>query len=489
MLSFVGHIFATKMTIISELTQILKHDDFCRRVIPYPTRIQALIDSLIDDITFVLEYPYVDRHFRDTYYNFYSSKFAKMGRNCIRVHIFKGVIDENELFLNGVKTRDKYLGFYIVRPILRFPLGRSLISPKALKSNNFICCIMKSRVTLFGKEFEVRGFPHIAQDTETHSCAESSLWTFMEFFGSKYPQYKPLLPSQIIKKLVDSSEHRILPSMGLTKEELAKCLHNNDYQCLVYPIVKYNESNPLFRLMRIYIESGIPLLLVLGNKFAGHAVIAIGHENNLTIYNSKNLQGTWNDTSFYNKKIVIMDDNIHPYNIADLFSPTKLYQKKELRDMVIKFFIVPLPRHMFLTAEKAYELMKNVLNDPKVGITKKGIKWLSRLLLTGSHSFKEFVCECDNIMDITIKKYLLQLALPRFIWICELYKENDILKECCSGLLIIDATGDNRSSLMPVLWYIVDDQLFTHNGLVWDVNSQPLKSFNMKTYKNNLKGE
>jgi hypothetical protein len=384
--------------------------------------------------------------------------------------------------------KDLVIKSFIVRPLIPFVLGRSLISPKALKSNNFICCLMKARISLFGKELEAHGFPHIAQDTETHSCAESSLWSFIEYFGSKYSQYKPLLPSRIIRNLLDDSEHRILPSIGLTGEELTKCLHNNSFQCLVYPIFSNTENNPVFRLMRIYIESGIPLLLILGNKTCGHAVLVIGHENDISVYDSKENSDSWIDISFFNKKLVFIDDNFPPYQVADLFHPTAHYPKDALKDLVIKSFIVPLPTHMFLIAGKAYGLIKYIFNDPKIGLSMIGWKWLTMLLLTGAHSFKHFITENDDKMNKSLKKYLLLLALPKFIWICEIYKEQEISQSCCSGLLIIDATGDSKS-LVSVLWYAVDCQKFSHDGLVWDIESTPIKQFRMCTYKNNLKGE
>jgi hypothetical protein len=484
---FLGRAIAYSHDLIPLLMDILEKEAFCGRKPPKLERIKNLLGALKDQVSFMLEYPYVDRHYRDTYYTFHSSKFVPTGRNCIRIHLFDGKIDDSDFFTQGTELNDKYLGFFVVRPLLNFALGRSLISPKAFKANNFVCCLMKARISLLGKEFKVFGFPHIAQDTETHSCAESALWSFIEYFGSKYSQYKPLLPSQIIRNLLDSSEHRILPSMGLTKDELAKCLHNNGFQCLIYPIVSYTESNPVFRLMRIYIESGIPLLLVLGNRDAGHAVLVIGHENDMLVYTKQNNSDSWIDISFFNKKLVYIDDNFSPYQVADPFHPTEHYPNDILKNLVIKSFIVPLPTHVFLVAEKAYGLIENIFNDPKIGLSIIGGEWFTRLLLTGAHSFKQFVSEKDDKIDKSLKKYLLLLALPRFVWICEIYKKNEFSLGCCSGLLIIDATGTNKS-LMSVLWYTVDRQIFLHDGLAWN-KVAPIKQFQMSTYKNNLKGE
>jgi hypothetical protein len=194
--------------------------------------VERLQDTLIDDISFVIEFPYVDRHYRDTYYSFYSSKFGEIGRNCIRVHIFAGTIRKSDIFQNESSLNDSYYGFFIIRPLVMHILGRSLISPKALKEKLFVCCLMKDRVSLLGNELAVCGYPHIAQDTETHTCAESALWCLYEYYGSKYSQYKPLLPSQIIEPLRNNTERRILPSGGLMEKELAICLNSNGFQSL-----------------------------------------------------------------------------------------------------------------------------------------------------------------------------------------------------------------------------------------------------------------
>jgi len=166
---------------------------------------------------------------------------------------------------------------------------------------------------LLGKDFTVHGFPHIAQDTETHTCAESSLLSFIEYYGSKYSQYKPLLPSQIIKELQDNVEHRLLSSEGLTEIELAKCLQKNSFQCNIHS-VHIAVNNTIFnRILQIYIESGMLLLLIMENNQDGHAMLVIGHEED-EIYDIKNYPflsyAPWVDVSFYPKKLISIIERI-----------------------------------------------------------------------------------------------------------------------------------------------------------------------------------
>lgn len=51
-------------------------------------RIENLLENLKDNLYLYIEYPYIDSHYRDTYYFYYSTKFRNYERNCVRVHIF-----------------------------------------------------------------------------------------------------------------------------------------------------------------------------------------------------------------------------------------------------------------------------------------------------------------------------------------------------------------------------------------------------------------
>jgi len=512
---------ADKHSLKNEIYSILKipesHDEIDHSLF---NSISDLSNELIDNLTFLIEHPYVDRHYRDTYYSYYSSKFVPIDRDCLRIHLFEGKIGINDIYekeeyinpydkndpQNGKmisKLKNKYFGFFIIRPLMRHLLGRSLISPKAYKKRNFICCLMKARVSLLGNEFFIHGFPHTAQDEETHSCAESSLWCLYEYYGSKYSQYKPLLPSQIIIPLLSNTEHRILPSRGLYDNELAKCLNSNGFQSLVYMICEYSEEKHFFQLINLYIESGITLLLRLVGETTGpgHAILVIGHEEENLFYNNNYNKEQWNnyadhswvDVSLIRKNLVFMDDNFPPYHVEEL----KEYCHKPDENPVLKYieynihsFIVPLPVHMFITAEVAYDWLVKIFDDPTVGLKKLGGKWITRLMLTSSDSFKKFIIERDKMMDNDFKNNFLNISMPRFIWICEIYERENFKKDSfCSGLLIIDATGDGKL-LKSIIFYIVNNHIFSHNGLIWD-KEEPAEVFPFKlnSYLNNLKGE
>lgn len=454
-------------------------------------QIRDLLEELEDNISYVFEFPYVDRHYRDTFYVYYSAKHEEFYRNCIRIHLFTefSITKSDDLIKLTNDDRGKYKGFFVVRPLLRFPLGRSMLSPTAFKKKDILCCLMKSRVSLLGQRLEVYGFPHIAQDTETHTCAESSLWSFLEYLGNRYRQYLPLLPSEILRELSPNSNHRSLPSIGLSIDEVSKFLHNNGCECVI-DRASYVDNNSVvndeFRLflLKIYIESGIPVYVSLSdNKGPGHAVLIIGHEDK---YNHIVLplaaDKVWQDVSDFEKKMVVIDDNQPQYQIGTL--ETLIQYNKEYK---IAYYVVVLPKHTNLDAQTAFFLSSKVFDDPSVGLRRFGKQWLTRLFLTGSHSFKRFLLERSGIND-DLKKYFALVSFPKFIWVCEIYKVEEFQQEqrFCSGLLIMDATGSNSST--SILWYGVGDKRITRNGLGW-TGIKPIKPFKMVTYKHNLKGE
>ena len=482
----------TKKVLMVKLKDIMQTPQFCGDVLIDFRRIIKLLNELADNIFYVFEYPYVDRHYRDTFYTYHAAKHEEFYRNCIRIHLFAdfSIAKAEDLIDLMNADKKKYRGFFIVRPLPKCPLGRSMITPTAFKKREILCCLMRSRVSLLGHRLEVFGFPHIAQDTETHTCAESSLWSLIEYLGHRYIQYTPLLPSEIIQKLSFISSHRSLPSIGLDPDEISKCLHDVGCECVIDKAFFMEKDNVaeidkfgLF-LLKIYIESGVPIYIILEDfKGPGHAALIIGHEDK---YDHVTFQSTvdnvWQDVSGFEKKMVVIDDNQPPYQIGKLESLISYNQ-----DYMVTHYFVPLPKNTNLDARRAFFLSKMVFDDPGVGLKIFGNRWLTRLFLTGSHSFKRFLLERSGIHAV-FKKYFAFLSFPKFVWVCEIYNTEEFgqKQKKCSGLLIIDATGSN--AITSILWYNVGDKQIIHDGHGW-TSIKPIKPFKMTAFQHNLKGE
>jgi hypothetical protein len=188
--------------------------------------------------------------YRDSYYNYFSSKLTDYKRDCIRISLFEGKINtldfENEN--NKQKLQDQYRGFIILRPTSPHFIGRSIISPKALKYNGFVCCTSIFHTTANGQKFTIEGFPHSSQDTETISCAETSLWAIMEYFSNRYANYTPVLPSDIINTLKQVSNERQIPSKGLNIQQMSFALKEFGFGTRIYSKSQYHdEFESIFR--------------------------------------------------------------------------------------------------------------------------------------------------------------------------------------------------------------------------------------------------
>ncbi len=192
--------------------------------------------QLRKDIIVYFEYPYVDKHYRDSYYSYFSTKHIEYKRNSIRLSFFISGIDETA-FRDSEKQKilqESFLGFITIRPTKRSVIGRSLISPKLYENSKFVTCLSSFSVLVNGVKLSINAFPHCSQDTETISCAETTLLNTMEYFGNKYSEYAPVLPSKIIQLLSLRANERQLPTSGLSIDDISFVLKDLGFSPKVY---------------------------------------------------------------------------------------------------------------------------------------------------------------------------------------------------------------------------------------------------------------
>lgn len=116
--------------------------------------LESGIANTIEQI--VLEYPYIDKDFRDTYYNDFSKRFEIIAKDSVRLHLF---------YNKNQHTQENYAGFLTLRDTKVFTIGRSYINPKALKNfDGGFYCLAKYPVLFKGEELTVEAFPWMQQD-------------------------------------------------------------------------------------------------------------------------------------------------------------------------------------------------------------------------------------------------------------------------------------------------------------------------------------
>lgn len=462
-------------------------------------------DNLVDTCYLLAETGYVDKVYRDSYYNYYSSKLVPYKRDCVRISLFDGEVKPEDFSNPDLlkKTEEKYRGFLILRPTEPQIIARSLISPLALKNNSFLSCTTKIQATVNSIKVCVDGFPHSSQDSETITCAETTLWAVMEYFGNKYPEYKPVLPSTIIKSLNELSFERQIPSKGLNIQQMSFTLKEFGFGTRIYSRNFYNKD--FERLLSTYIESGIPIILGVDNfeigGSIGHALLCVGREkiNEAQIENLEpNLiedagllariiakELTFYDWDNVKKPFIFIDDNFPVYQRSSMEKPVQYYKDSEWDKCVVTHFIVPLYPKIYLEAYEAKNYVFRFLVSNLSPIEAKS-EVLIRFYLASSRSFKHDI-SFNRGIDPNVREIILETQMPKFVWVAELSNKAKIKIKMAVGLLILDATEANLSFNYPLILAYYKDKLITPNFENNTLEQKIVSSSSFSIYENNLK--
>lgn len=507
-------VFYSKSTIIrkdeaqAQLINLLNEEFFLTDKIAadlFEKIIKPHFSRLVDSCYFVTETNYIDKVYRDSYYSYYSTKANHNKKNCIRISIFDGEVAP-EYFKDKTfhdELQKKYRGFIVLRPTIPHIIGRSIISPKALKINNFLCESAIYKTTAKSIKLDIEAFPHSSQDTETMTCAETMIWTIMEYFSARYPEYKPVLPSQIIKTLSHMSPERQIPSRGLLVTQISFALKEFGFGSRIYSRTEF--VNDFEMLLSCYVESGIPIVIAIDNLGAQgnicHVVLCVGHEkiedkqidSLAPITFAENELVQWYRNNFvyiydYNdvkENYVFIDDNLPAYQRASLDCPGINYGSEPWLKCRINHFIVPLYPKIYLEAFVARRFVLNFLAFGPVPLLPYS-QILLRLFLTSTRSFKDKITTNPEIQD-HVRILILSAVMPKFIWIAELSTKELIKTRMANGLIILDATEPNIYQNKPLLFAAYQNSI-----IYFDENHCELviKDFNLhkfSTFENNLK--
>ena len=323
-------------------------------------------------------------------------------------------------------------------------IGRNSISPKAkaIPFDSIKICLANINASCLGVKLRVKAFPHSSQDGEFMTCAETTTWALAEYFGNKYVLYKPLLPSTLIESLQFHAVERLVPSQGLTIEQISMALSKQDFGCKMY-----SSSNARFKeLFTCYLESGLPLAVAVNGGNIGHAIVCIGRKDidRRTILQKKTIFGidyyVWNESI---DEFVFNDDNKPCYQICSFSNPTPYFS-----GVNISHFIVPLHKKIYLAADQAIDIANFfVAKDFKCPSDS-----VIRTFLTSSRSYREYICRNKDISS-SFKLAYLMIDLPKFIWVTEVSSRVDFDSNKVNSLILLDATstltpGDPYASLI-----------------------------------------
>lgn len=307
------------------------------------------------------------------------------------------------------------------------------------------------------------------------SCAETVLFNLIYYYGTKYSEYRILMPSEILQDIERESCERVLPSLGVYESNIAKVLADAHF----YPRI-YSYQEDFNSILFSYIESGIPLILSLPN----HVVSCVGHgriRNKSHII--KNIKKYVQISNIDGKKYcemsmeslideyIVMDDNKPPYFKTTLNEIAKDYadepgDNKESEDIKKDeiSLIVPLYRRIFIDAARADSIFKTYFlknsiflenirqtySDDTWGLRKEN-PFVWRMYLTASRSYKDFKTHKTHKKEL--KYFYMECSLPRFIWVLEIGTIDEFLSAPSRARIeiILDSTSSPYSLTHGIL--------------------------------------
>lgn len=493
-------------TILDNLKKIHELNSLLAKEL-YKRYINAHFEQLLDTAYFVVEAPYVDKVYRDSFYSYYSSKNQLYKRDSIRVSIFSEKIIASDFrdITKKDELQNKFMGFIVLRPTEPSLIGRSVISPKILKTTGFDITLTRIRTTVNSVKLYTEGFPHSSQDGETISCAETTIWSLMEYFSNRYSEYKSVLPSTIINTLNRVSSERQVPSKGLNIQQISYTLREFGLSTKIYSQSQYNDS--FNNLLSCYIESGIPLVVAMENRLAGgnigHALLCIGNEppteeqidilpmkifSNTklkTKYESKNIKiYDYNDI---NEKYVFIDDNRPVYQTNYLSSPSENYLPDDIdwANCKITYFIAPLYTKVYLEAYEAQNFIYHFLINPSYTLSNDS-EIVIKIFLTSSRSYKDWLSTHDTF-NYTVKTLIIETPMPKFIWVTEISTKELIKQKLANGLIVLDATEANIMYNKPLIVAAYEGNYITFAADSNEIKKISIPLGNYNSYHNNLK--
>ena len=449
---------------VIDIVKIRSDGDYLRlwEVIPEdflsPDLMGLMRNSLSPTIRSVLiEYPYVDKDYRSTYYGFYSKRHREYGKFCFRLHLFEDDLESPE---DLPKVSSGYLGSMVLRPTEVTPLGRTLLSPNAIAGFKGFVAEASFENNLMGIPLKVKTFPHIMQDTDVTVCAHAVCWMIARYYSGKYSVYPERLSFDIAEAVKDLSEGRIIPSRGLTLGQVSEVLASIGFYPEIFVRDLYDDRDFFYDLLYCYVESGIPLVGALGGK--EHAVAIFGHGPLRPATEAcRDIHDSFVSARHCIDRLIINDDNRMPFSsLPRETEPSVSQMGYALED--VDSFIVPQYEKMYLNAENVLKLYPRLASGNLLEIPER--QYVLRVYMTSSRSYKRGIGQSPDIND-KMRQAQIELPMPKFIWVIELAAPEHYDQKKTDFRWVIDATANQYES-MPFLMIHDKRKLILHDRAV-----------------------
>lgn len=418
-----------------------------------------------------------DPDFMAEYSSYYSKQFSEVKRLCTRLHFFKQLAkgDNNPLtFIDNVKA-ENYLGFVTLRPVIMSPVGASILSLEL--SKGFIRSADEFPVHIMGKKLTVCGTPFMQQDNAVGACAQASIWMALRTLRKREGD-RAHDPAQITDAATRYNVNgRIKPNrQGLTETQMIEAIraagysphsiHLGHWRTLNPPVMSPNDIENAFQKIHPYVESEIPVILLLSLKNSGHAVVAVGHtwtDNPKTfitkeVSNSVGLDIKFTHAVSWIPELIVNNDNSGPYLKLPATSTSYAIEH-------IAYAIPLLPPDVFMSGEEALAVGLTIVSNlydgffthfTKPELEKSASDIAIRILLVEKRKLRRWAADTPMVQDL--KDELRLMNLPKRVWVLELHLKSLYgahganSAKTLVGFVLIDPTGDNVTNSVLMLY-------------------------------------
>jgi hypothetical protein len=459
-------------------------------------------------IVFVKEYD--DPFYRDLYRLYYAGRHYPYSDICGRMFLFaydeRMENQEDSQDYSSKDLNDKFIGSIVRRPLPDCEVGRTLIKPEAVlgESRKQNVLTGKQILTMYGISLSVEAFPYSMQDGEATTCAETTILNMLDYYSSRYRDYKVTMPSDVSRIVKSISDTRNLPSNGLTYKRMSKVFIELGF-APVLCFAQKNNQYEFLRLLHINVASGMPIAVWTQDADGGgsHSIILIGTAKRLHDADEAERADSFDDTVTGNhcakegdtyvryffkekgaleNKYIVMDDGKMPYSVVTMKSENgNVYiQYSNERRKIVKGFLSPLSGSMTMDAgtasDKFYAVLTNSLYSYSLHIKRLGFderipqdvrscigaevgKWAG-VTKENPLLLRIFLCTSRNIKRQRTNKYLqdgnkealgsfVKVHFPKFVYVCEIYTRASYIAGNSTGVdrafpvgeIILDATA------------------------------------------------
>jgi len=429
--------------------------------------------------TIIVQSDIQDPDYLAEYNEFYSRLFGKVEKYCQRIHFLSREYDQESGVLEVIDNTDsgQYLGFITLRPIYSTPVGATILRSTGGKAH-FLLSKDSFTVNISGRSFEVSGTPFMQQDNAVGACAQASIWMSLRTLRKRegFAAHNPAQITTLATKYMVSG--RTLPNReGLQVSQMIEAVRSAGYAPNLLHLPDFidkkdNETDDAFGIRNItrintirdilypYIESELPVILVLFQANMGHAVVIIGHGWNSLPDNfiQDRIDARFIKAVSWATPYYIHNDNTGPYR-------EMLGQSENDYSLEMARYAIPLfPNDVFMNAQEAeaaaiatiQEVEKHTTGRDKLSLIDD--HYVVRTYLQDRCKFRDFVVNTN--LSSPLKTYYRMKGLPRRIWVTEINKFDGYGERITTrvGEVLIDPTGEPTE--MPFLSAHIPGVLF-----------------------------